>query len=899
MVPSLSPWSDRLFRGALRLTPRGFRDEHGEELLETLAAREADIRTSDGSLWTFRWREARAIVRVGARLRRPRRVFDPSSDPGGSPMPPAGSGRGAWRGIRGDMRAAWRGLRRHPGQALVAVVTLMVAVGAATAVFTVVNAVILTPLPYPHSDRLALVRDASPPRFPFFSVSPGRFVEWQRRARTFDGLAATTGASANLTGAGEDPERLRLAQASANLFDVLGVSPLRGRTFTAEEDRDGGPRAIILSEGLWRSRFGGRDDVIGRTITVGDLPTTVVGVMPASFQYPSDTTRAWVPLALSEEDRQRYGSHYLRVVGRLRDGETVASARDDLRHAAEALAQEHPSSNESWTVLVDGLHDYTIRDVRGALLLLVAAGAGVLLIACANVAGLLLARGADRQREIAVRSALGADRLRLMRPLFFESLLLGAAGAAGGVLVGLATLRALLATSWARVPRFEDVSLDPVVLAFAVALAVLTPVLFGLLPALQASRTSATGALVAGGRSHASTLRRGTRSWLIVGEVALAVMLVTGSALLLRSLDRLLDVTPGFQPDHVLSVGVSLPESRYPTPEARTAFFRDLLERTGRIPGVERAAQTQVLPFVGDYVASLEIDDQPTPPNSQPPTSNFYAVSPGYFDALGIRLLRGRDFTDADRAEGPRVAIVSRQLAERLFPGVDALGHHIRVSQGPRRDFAEIVGVVDDVQVYGLDADMTLQIYEPAAQHGYFTLTALVLRTATPPATVVASVRRVMRDLDPDLPVDTPLLLADEVAASTAPRRFTAALLGGLAGVALLLAAVGIYGLVSFSVGRRVQEFGVRMALGAAPGTIMRLVLGEGLRLAAAGVGLGLVGALLAGRVMQSLLFHVSARDPIALAGAALVIVAAAALACYSPARRALRVSPVTALRET
>jgi putative ABC transport system permease protein len=523
----------------------------------------------------------------------------------------------------------------------------------------------------------------------------------------------------------------------------------------------------------------------------------------------------------------------------------------------------------------------------------------VLLIACANVAGLLVARGADREREFAVRSALGASRLRLARQLLVESAALGVAGAALGILLGATILRTLVATSWFALPRTTDLSFDGAALAFAIAMAIVTPIVFGLIPSLQTARPRHGSALTSGGRTGGSAMRSRTRSTLIVVEVALAVMLVAGSTLLLRSLDRLLRIEPGFAPAGLLTVGVSLPTERYGSDLLRANFFGSLVEQVGVIPGVEHAAAAMPVPFVSDMVASLDIDDREADPETRP-TSNFYAVTPGYFEAMGIRLLRGRDIALGDnRPDAARVAVVSKRLAETVLGGLDVLGRRVRISQGPRREFATVIGVAADVRQYSLDGALTSQIYEPAAQHPYFGTTHIVVRAGVPAETLVPSLRQAVASLDPLLPLGQVVLLEERIADSTGPRRSTTALLAGLAAVALLLSAVGVYGLVSFSVGRRIQEFGLRIALGAEPGAIMRLVLGEGLWLAGLGVAIGLVGALMAGRLVEAQLFQVSARDPIALAGAAFVLVSATLAACYGPARRALGVNPVSALRQS
>ncbi|HET9372392.1 MAG TPA: ABC transporter permease [Vicinamibacterales bacterium] len=902
-APRLSAVSRRLFRVALACCPRAFRDEHAGDLLQTLAERESELMGAltagrvVRSRWRFRARESAAILRAAWHVRQRRPLFAgmPALE-GDLVMAESTAPRASlFAGIGGDIRSGLRGLLKHPGHAVVSIATLAIAAGAATAVFSVLNAIVLTPLPYAKPEALVYIRDASLPRFPSFSVSPGRFLAWQQRTRAYDGIAATTGSSGNLTGAG-DPERIDISRASANLFDVLGVPPLVGRGFTDADDRPGAAAVIILSEGLWMSHFARRADIIGQTITLNERPVTVIGVMPASFAYPARNTRAWVPLALSDDERRNYGSHFLALVGRVKAGVSFETARDDLARAARELEAEIPDGNRTWTTLVDPLHEFSIRNIRSGLNMLVAAAIGVLLIACANVAGLLLARGADRQREISVRAALGASRGRLIRQLLVESLTLGLAGALCGVGIAYLLLRALLASRWMNLPRITDVPLDGSALAFAAVLAAITPLVFGLLPALQLAGASLGAALGPGSRTGASSLKTRTRSVLIVGEVALAVMLVTGSALLLRSLDRLLGVAPGFQPDRLIAVGLSLPESRYGDAAKKTQFFSSVVERVRTLPGIEQVATTQSVPFLGDYVSSIDVEGLDVDPEARP-TSNFYAISPGYFATMQIPVLRGRDFTDADRRDQPRVTIVSRQLAMKVFNTLDVVGKRIRISQGPSRDYGEIVGVVDDVRQYGLEESPTLQTYEPSQQHAYFGVLRLLIRTAQPTDTTVAAVRRAVAELDPLLPVSNATTMTQAIAATTGSRRFTTALLGGLALVALLLAAVGVYGLVSFSVGRRVQEFGVRMALGAEPRSIMRLVIGQGLRLALLGVAIGLVGALLTARLVQSLLFEVSATDPTAFLLATTVLVAAVIAACYSPARRAIRVNPVTALR--
>ena len=793
-----------------------------------------------------------------------------------------------------DLSFAWRSLTTRPAFTAIAVLTLAIATGGATAIFSVLHAVVLQPLPVGEPDRLVMIRDAWPPRFAEFSVSPGRFVEWQARGRVFDGIAASQGTFVNLTGSG-DPERLRAVRVSATFFAVMQVAPLHGRVFTPQDDRPTPADLVILSEGLWRTRFGADTGIVGRTILLNDRATTVIGVMPQAFAIPS-RPQAWLLLTLTAEERVRYGSHYFSwVFGRLQPGVTVAQARADLERAAREI--ESIEGNEGWTVVVSGLHDYLTRDVRGGLWVLSAAVGVVLLIACANVANLLLARGAGRQRELGVRAALGATRRRLARQMFVENALLGAAGTGVGLVLAWAILRVLVANAPAALPRAGDIRLDPGTLLFALGLAAITPLLFGLLPALQVSRVDLHGMLAHGGRAGGGGMRARTRAALIVGEVALAVMLVAGATLLLKSFGRLMNVSPGYTAEHGLVVSLNLPSARYAENEQRQQFWQTLTERARALPGVEAAGVAQSVPMLGDYVATLEVPGRTPEASSERPSANFYAVSPGYLGAMGIPLIRGREPSFADGPATPRVAVISESLAARYFPNEDPLGRRVRMSQGPRDDYAEIIGVAADVRQYGLDRETTLQVYESASQHPYFGSMHLVVRTAAAPEAIAGRLRALVRELDPNLPVASARTLASLVDDSVGPRRFSTTLLGAFAAVALVLSAIGVYGVVSFSVGQRTQEIGVRVALGATPGRVMGLILRQGLQPAVAGAALGIVAGLFAARWLESMLFEVSARDPLAFGAAPAVLLAAAAIACYWPARRAVKVDPVRALR--
>jgi putative ABC transport system permease protein len=795
-----------------------------------------------------------------------------------------------------DLRIALRMLRKNPSYALVAVLTLAIAIGATTAIFSVLNAVVLRPLPYRDSDRLVLIRDSSPPRLPEFSVSPGRFLEWQKRARSFETMAAIQNDTANLTGVGE-PVRMRGAKVSATAFPMLGIGPIVGRTFTADEDHPGADGEVILSEGTWRARFAGDRNIVGQTIRLDDKPMAVIGVMPASFQFPNALVEYWRPMGFTVDEQTRYGSHYLAVVARLKPGVTVESAGADLARAAREI--ESLPGNKTWTTLVFSYLGYTVRGVRSGLLVLSGAVAVVLLIACANVANLLLARGLGRERELAVRAALGASRRRLVRQMLSENLVLGIIGSLGGLALAAGLLRVVTTSSSLVLPRLQTIRLDGSTVTFAVALAALTPLLFGLLPAVQISRTRLRDVLAQGGRSGAQALRGRTRALLIVAEVALAVVLVAGSTLLVRSFARLTAVATGFDSAHSLLVPLSLPTSRYLDDNRSDQFWTTLLDRLSTAPGVEAVAITQSVPFVSDFVTSFEIAGITPTDQALSPNANFYAVSPAYFRAMGIPLLRGRGIGPTDIAGAQRVVVISKSLADRYFANIDPIGQRLTLHQGPGTDPSEIIGVAGDIKQYGLDAATTLQVYEPARQHRYFSAFTIVARSAAQPEALTGSIREVLHGLDPALPVATARTLSSYVDSSTGPQRFTTMLLGGFAGVALLLAAIGVYGLVSFAVAQRTQEIGIRMALGARSSAVLGLVLRQGLGLTAIGVGLGAVGTVWTTHLLQAQLFEASTRDSATAIGLAPVaLLLAAALACYVPARRALRVPPSTALRQ-
>ncbi len=728
-------------------------------------------------------------------------------------------------------------------------------------------------------------------------VSPSaRFLQWQARTRVFEGVAATQNDTVNLTDNG-DPARLRGVAVSTNFFTVVGMLPLLGRTFTVD-DEHGSPNLVILSEAVWRGRFGGAPDIVGKSIRLDDTPTLVVGVMPASFTLPSVTTDLWQPWQISADDRTRYGSHYLVCLARMKPGTTIDQARQDLARASREI-EGFDEGNKGWTTLLDPMQAYIVRNVRLGLWVLAGAVGFVLLIACANIANLLLARGAGRQREFGIRAAMGASRVRLIRQMLVENLIVGVAGGAAGLALAAALLKAIIASPSTNLPRAQTIALDIPTMLFALALVVLTPLIFGLIPALQASRTDLRDVLAQGGRSGSAGVRTKTRGLLVIAEVALAVMLVAGSILLIRSFGRLMDVNPGFSTDEQIVVAMSLPATRYKTDQERDLFWQSLLTRAVGLPGVEAAAITQSTPLANDFVTTFESPGRTSTDLAQMPNANFYAVSAEFFKTMGIPLLRGRAIATTDAADARRVVVISKSLADKYFSNEDPIGKTLRVYQGPSDDFGQIVGVVGDTRQYGLDQPAPMQVYASIRQHAYFANNQLIVRSRQSPDAIASELRALLKEIDPTLPIAAPRTMASLLESSVGSRRFTTTLLGGFAGVALLLAVIGVYGLVSFTVGQRTQEIGIRLALGAQRSNVMRLVFGQGLGLTIIGIAVGMLGGLWAAQLLETQLFDIAPRDPIAFMAAPAVLFVAAMFACYWPARRAMRVSPVAALRDT
>jgi putative ABC transport system permease protein len=795
-----------------------------------------------------------------------------------------------------DIGYSLRRLRKAPGFALVAVATLALGIGANAAIFSAVNAVLLRPLPYPEADRLMAVNavwKGQP-----VVVSPQNFLDFEKETKSFDALAVYHTSGATLTGRGE-PMQLAIGETSAVFFDVLRATPALGRFFKPGENEPGQSRVVVLSQGLWRERFGGDASAVGQDLILDGVPHTIVGVAPASFDLPRGRA-LWRPLEYDKQFRtQSRGAWYLSAIGRLRAGTSAESARAEAATIGARLATAYPDADEGLGLTVRPFKEAMVGKVRTPLYVLLGAVGLVLLIACANVANLLLSRAAAREGELAVRSAMGAGRGRLVRQLFTEASVLGTLGAGAGLVVAAWGGDLILALQPREVPRLDEIRLDPVVAGFTLACAFLTTVVFGTLPAILATRRSSATALREAGRGLLSGRGGRVRRGLAVAEMGLAVTLLAGAGLLLRSFHELSRVDPGFRPDSVLVFRLDIPEGRYADDGAKTLFYRRALEAFGAIPGVQSSAATIAVPLRGfGFSFSFAVDGRPDVPPAQQPSLETRVVTAAYFPTLGIPVVKGRGFAETDDGSAPRVVILSREAARRHFPGQDPIGQGIRLGWGPPDDKVGgiVVGVVGDVKEAGLDAEHPAEIYLPYAQKP-ITGMDVVLRATVPPSSLASAVRGVVHDLDPDLPVARIETLSRIVATSIAQPRFYTALLTAFAGTALLLAALGLFGVISVGVSQRTREIGVRMALGARSGDVVRLVLREAATLAVLGVAVGLVAALALSRTLGTLLFNLSPTDPLVFAAAPLVLLLTAVVAALLPARRAAHVDPIEALR--
>jgi putative ABC transport system permease protein len=795
-----------------------------------------------------------------------------------------------------DLRYGARMLFKQPGFTLIAIVTLALGIGANAAIFSVVNAVLLRPLPYKEPERLMVIRETKLPQFPEFSVSPGNFLDWKAQNTVFERLVAMNNSSFNLIGTGE-PERLRGMFVSDGFFALFGATPQLGRDFLPEEDQPGRNFVVMLSNGLWQRRFGSDPTIVNQAITLNGQRYTVIGVMPASFRYGGRELDLWTPIAFTAQQAQNHGGHYLQTVGRLKPGVTVEQARTEMVSIAARLATQYPDANTGWGVKLGPMLEFAVRDIKPALLVLLGAVAFVLLIACANVANLLLARAAGRQKEIAIRTAIGAGRGRIVRQLLTESILLSLAGGAVGLALAYWGTKLLLTLAPPNLPRMSAVGLDGRAFGFTVAITLLTGVIFGLVPALQASKPNLNEVMKDAGRGSTEGGRRQLiRSTLVVLEVASALVLLVGAGLMIKSFWRLQHVDPGFNPNNALTAAINLPRQKYPEVDQQAAFYQQLIAKVSTLPGVQTVGASNVIPLGdNDYVLGFVIEGRPPVPAGASQSTSYYAVSADYFKAMGIPLLKGRVFTEQDAKNATRVAVINETLAKKFFPNEDPLGKRIHVTNGPTT-FREIVGIVGDVKQYGLDQETTLQTYEPFTQQP-FTFMSLVVRTAGEPLSLSPAIRNEILQIDKEQPVSSFATLDQLVSTSIARQKFSMLLLGVFATVALILAAVGIYGVLSYAVTQRTHEIGIRMALGAGRRDVLRLVVGHGMMLTGVGVGAGLAAAFLLTRLMTTLLFGVSATDPLTFGLIAFVLVSIALLACWIPARRATKVDPLIALR--
>ena len=803
-----------------------------------------------------------------------------------------------------DLRYGVRMLVSGGAVTAIAIVTLALGIGANTAIFSMVNGILLEPLPYQRPSELVLIQERHGERP--ISVSWLNYLDWKAQNRVFSEMGATNAAFLNLTRTGVEPERLLGARVTASYFRTLGVQPLVGRIFTEQEDSVGAEPVIVLSEGAWQRLFGGDHAIIGRALTLSGTAYTVIGVMPAAFVIENPPIEAWISMGRVRESFGDRGNHAgISVVARLKPGVTIDQARTDIDAIAARLAQDYPATNGNIGVLVDPLHEWLVgRDLTRALMVLLGAVAFVLLIACANVANLLLARGATRQREIALRTALGAGRGRLLRQLLTESVLLAAAGGIAGALLGAWGLQALLAAVPDNIARLDAVRMDTAVLIFTAASTLLTGVVFGLVPALQVSKPDLTDTLKEGGRGGTRGVRaERVRSMLVVAQVALSLVLLVGAGLMLRSFAELQASSPGVDPTAVVAAGVALPAARYASPEPRRQFVRRVVDTLEATPGVDAAASITPLPLGGSgWQTSFAVEGFPEPEPGKFPTNDIARITPNYFRTMGVRLLRGRAFTWQDHENAPPVAIIDETFANTWFANADPIGRRIKINAGhpppggPPPPWATIVGVVNHVKNYGIDQESRVEVYVPFLQSPVGTL-SLVVKGPGGAAPMGRAMREAVREADPTLPVFAIRTMEEYLERTMTSKRLMLLLLAIFASVALTLAAVGIYGVMSYAVTQRTSEIGIRMALGAHPRDVLRLVVRQGMLLIAAGVVLGLAAAFWLTRLMETLLFGVGATDTTTFGAVAVVLALVAFLATWIPARRASRVDPLVALR--
>jgi putative ABC transport system permease protein len=797
-----------------------------------------------------------------------------------------------------DLRYGVRMLIKKPAFAALAVFALALGIGANSAIFSVVNAVLLRPLPFDDPDKLVWVWDTQP-QLEIAPSSVADFLDWRDQNQSFEYMAAYQDGNMFFD-RGEGTDDIHVGLVTPDMFSLMRVSPILGRTFTEEETKPGHFRVVLLSHSIWKQRFGSDDKIIGQTVSLSGFPYTIIGVMPAGFDFPNQSAM-WRPFPI-DPNRIDRGQHFLKVVARLKSNVSLDQAQAEMSTIAGRLAEAFPEKIAGHGVKLEPLHEFIISNIRPVLFVLLAAVGFVLLIACANVANLLLARAASRQKEMALRTALGASRARIIKQLLTESVLLAIAGGALGLVLSVWGVKALTSLSANNIPRAQEIGLDWWVVCFTFSISILTGIFFGLAPALQVSKPDLNEMLKDGGRTTPGARRNQIRSLLVVAEVALSLVLLVGAGLMIKSLHVLNEVKPGFNPDNLLTMGVTLLDSKYPEDQQVIALYQQLLERLGNVPGALTVAAISELPLGGNNTNdSFIIEGRPAIAKEEEPLAEYRVVTPDYFKSMGIPLMAGRDIALTDTKQSPNVVIINESFARRHFPDGDAIGHRLRF-QGQERDPLLIVGIVGDVHHFGLDQKPTPEAYvpylqDPLREDSYARSMTLVIRTKSDPAGLAEAFRNEALAVDRSLPVYSIKGMNEYMRESLSQRRFNMTLMGIFAAVALVLAAVGIYGVLSYSVTQRTHEIGIRMAVGAQSSDILKLVVGQAMMMALAGVAIGLVSAFALTRLMAGLLYGVSATDPLIFALISVALTGVALVASFVPARRAMKVDPMVALR--
>lgn len=800
-----------------------------------------------------------------------------------------------------DIKYSVRFMRKRISFTVVAVLALALGIGASSAIFSVVNATLIRPLPYKSPDQIVVVWDTSRQReIDKGPASPPNFIDYRDRNQSFVSMAALRTDDLILAGATE-PERVPCAFVSPNLFSLLGVNAHLGRTFTDEESEPGRDNVVVLSYGYWQRHFAAVSSPIGQTLRLDDKNYSIIGIMPKGIEFPGEwlgQTELWLPLAFAPEEVQNRGAHTLFVVGRLKDQVSISAAQNEMQSIANSLEQQYPNSNTGWSVLLTPLSQQVVGDVRPALLLLLGAVLLVLLIGCANVANLLLARAAERQKEIAVRMAIGASRLRLVQQLLTESLLLSLIAGAIGILLaywGISVLGAVIPNDF---PRLKEIGIDARVVGFTLAISFLTAFIFGLVPALQATKVNLNEWLKeGGGKATAGTSRRLMRNALMISELALSLVLLIGAGLLVKSLMLLQKVDPGFKAGNALVMDIALPPSNYPDARRRADFFQQVIVQLKTVPGVQSVGATSILPLSGmDKITVFKIEGRPPASADEQLTVSYRLINSDYFEAMSIPVMQGRSFTERDADSAPLVLMVSESFARRFFQNEEPIGKRLLIKRGGQLTAREIIGVADDVKEFGLDAEVKPQIYIPYLQNPSPDMT-LVLRTSSNPAELRYSAREAVWTIDRNQPVYNINKLEDVLSKSFSQRRFNMLLLSLFAGIAMILAATGVYSVMVNSVNQRTRELGIRMALGAQQSHILKLIVGQAVVLILSGVGVGLTAAFALMHILSALLYGVNAIDPAVFLCITLLLSAVALIASYLPARKASKVDPMITLR--